>query len=73
MGIESDQEVVELIGTDSQFIDTISPSFEECATNSVFTQFQALECMHILLSLPSFLPSPPLTFSPPPAPFLLFS
>eukprot|EP00026_Physarum_polycephalum_P001126 Phypoly_transcript_01127.p1 GENE.Phypoly_transcript_01127~~Phypoly_transcript_01127.p1 ORF type:complete len:1105 (+),score=124.69 Phypoly_transcript_01127:86-3400(+) len=43
MGIETDQEVVELIGTDAQIIDAITASFEECATNSVFTRTQALE------------------------------
>ncbi len=45
MGIETDQEVVELIGTDPVILDTISASFEECATNSVFTAMQALECI----------------------------
>lgn len=45
MGIETDQEVVELIGTSGAIVDTVSASFEECATNSVFTAMQALECI----------------------------
>jgi hypothetical protein len=57
MGIESDQEVVELIGTDFQMIDAITASFEECATNSVFSRTQALECMNSYIF--PLLPSPP--------------
>lgn len=49
MGVESDQEIVELIGTSPKILEIISASFEECATNSVFTQLQALECIRFLI------------------------
>ena len=43
MGAETDQEVIQLVGTDNILIDGILPSIEECAIHKVFTQIQALE------------------------------
>ncbi len=43
MGVETDQEIIQLIGTDEMFIDGLSPSLEECAAAGIFTQAQALE------------------------------
>jgi DNA-directed RNA polymerase III subunit RPC2 len=43
MGVESDQEIVQLVG--SQYIDLLTPSLEECRSQKVhvFTQLQALD------------------------------
>ncbi len=41
MGVESDQEIVQLIG--SQFADHLSPSLEECSEKKVLTTMKALE------------------------------
>ncbi|XP_052171980.1 DNA-directed RNA polymerase III subunit 2 isoform X2 [Diospyros lotus] len=43
MGMESDQEVVQMIGRDPQYGALLLPSIEECASNDVYTQHQALE------------------------------
>ncbi len=43
MGVESDQEIVQLVGRDPQFADTFAPSLQECANEKVFTQLQALD------------------------------
>lgn len=57
MRVETDQEIVELIGTSPVVLDHISASFEECATNSVFTSMQALECIPaISFTYTNFLP-----------------
>eukprot|EP00854_Cymbomonas_tetramitiformis_P015153 gene15153-17925_t len=45
MGAESDQEVMELIGTNGNYINLFAPSIQECCNMSVFTQHQALEYM----------------------------
>jgi DNA-directed RNA polymerase beta subunit len=45
MGMESDQEVVQMIGTDPAMTDRLGPSIEECCKLSVFTQQQALDFM----------------------------
>jgi DNA-directed RNA polymerase beta subunit len=45
MGVESDQEVVQMIGTDPQSTDLLAPSIQECCQLSIFTQQQALEYM----------------------------
>lgn len=43
MGIQSDQEIVSLIGCDSSIADRLSLSLEECAHLNIFTQEQALQ------------------------------
>ncbi|XP_058743798.1 DNA-directed RNA polymerase III subunit 2-like [Vicia villosa] len=43
MGMESDQEVVQLIGRDPRYSLLILPSIEQCTQSGVFTQAQALE------------------------------
>ncbi|XP_043266534.1 DNA-directed RNA polymerase III subunit RPC2 [Venturia canescens] len=43
MGIVSDQEIVQLIGTEEDYMKKFSPSLEECHTLSVFAQNQALK------------------------------
>lgn len=43
MGLESDQEVVQLVGSEDAYIDGIAPSLHEASQNSVWTQEQALE------------------------------
>lgn len=43
MGVESDQEIIQLIGTDTLYIDALSPSLQECSTLGVFNQSQALD------------------------------
>ncbi|GMP84449.1 hypothetical protein CsSME_00037977 [Camellia sinensis var. sinensis] len=43
MGMESDQEVVQMLGRDPRFGALLLPSIEECASNDVYTQHQALE------------------------------
>lgn len=43
MGIESDQEMVQLIGTEDIVLQTLVPSIEECHRLNVFTQQQAIK------------------------------
>lgn len=43
MGMESDQEVVQMLGRDPRYGALLLPSIEECASNNVYTQLQALE------------------------------
>ncbi|KAF1780026.1 DNA-directed RNA polymerase, subunit 2 [Phytophthora cactorum] len=43
MGVESDQEIVSLVGSESDICDAMSASFEEASDLKVFTQQQALE------------------------------
>ena len=40
MGIESDQEVVQMIGTEDKFLAALAPCLEECHRTSTFTQTQ---------------------------------
>ena len=42
MGIVSDQEIVQMIGTDDHIMTAFAPSLEECHRASVYTQNQAL-------------------------------
>ncbi|RDD37370.1 DNA-directed RNA polymerase III subunit RPC2 [Trichoplax sp. H2] len=42
MGIECDQEIIQMIGPDEKVIDALSTSIEECSNVKVFTQLQAL-------------------------------
>ena len=43
MGVITDQEIVQMIGSEEEMISIFAPSIEECANNRVFTQKQALE------------------------------
>ncbi|PIN14066.1 RNA polymerase III, second largest subunit [Handroanthus impetiginosus] len=43
MGMESDQEVVQMIGRDPRYSELLLPSIEDCVKESVHTQHQALE------------------------------
>ncbi|KAL7157927.1 hypothetical protein ABFS83_02G108700 [Erythranthe nasuta] len=42
MGMESDQEVVQMIGRDPRYSELLLPSIEDCVKESVYTQHQAL-------------------------------
>ncbi len=42
MGVQSDQEIVQLIGSEPHFIEELSLSFKECIQAEVLTQTQAL-------------------------------
>jgi DNA-directed RNA polymerase III subunit RPC2 len=43
MGIESDQEIVQWIGSDQIYIDALEPSLQECSQLKIFNQNQALD------------------------------
>eukprot|EP01098_Paradermamoeba_levis_P010664 TRINITY_DN4487_c0_g3_i2.p1 TRINITY_DN4487_c0_g3~~TRINITY_DN4487_c0_g3_i2.p1 ORF type:complete len:1132 (+),score=308.58 TRINITY_DN4487_c0_g3_i2:455-3397(+) len=43
MGIESEQEIIQLIGCEPLFVDKLAASFEECHSPGIFTRIQALE------------------------------
>ncbi|KAJ8870686.1 hypothetical protein PR048_029710 [Dryococelus australis] len=45
MGVVSDQEVVQMVGTEDKVLQRFAPSLEECHKASVFTQLQALKYM----------------------------
>jgi DNA-directed RNA polymerase III subunit RPC2 len=40
MGIESDQEIVQMIGTEEKFLAALAPCIEECHRAGVSTQTQ---------------------------------
>ena len=42
MGLESDQETLQMVGRDPGFADMLAPSLQDCSTLGVFTQDQAL-------------------------------
>ncbi|KAK1888187.1 DNA-directed RNA polymerase III subunit RPC2 [Dissostichus eleginoides] len=42
MGVESDQEIVQMIGTEEHVMASFGPSLEECQKAQIFTQTQAL-------------------------------
>ena len=42
MGIISDQEIAQMIGTDDRTMTAFDPSLEECHRAEIFTQLQAL-------------------------------
>ena len=52
MGVESDQEIVQLVGSD--LLDLLLPSLEECVALKIFTRQQALE--HLGLKIRSSRP-----------------
>ncbi|KAG7279008.1 hypothetical protein CRUP_001949 [Coryphaenoides rupestris] len=43
MGVQSDQEIVQMIGTEEHVVANFSPSLEECQKAQIFTQTQALK------------------------------
>ncbi|GMN19792.1 hypothetical protein TIFTF001_039892 [Ficus carica] len=43
MGMESDQEVIQMLGRDPRYGALLMPSLEECAKEGIYTQEQALE------------------------------
>lgn len=43
MGVVSDQEIVQLVGSNETILSSFAPSLEECANLKVFTQMQALQ------------------------------
>lgn len=43
MGVISDQEIVQLIGSEEAILSVFAPSLEECANLKIFTQLQALD------------------------------
>ncbi|KAF0305075.1 DNA-directed RNA polymerase III subunit RPC2 [Amphibalanus amphitrite] len=45
MGIESDQEIVQMVGTESSIMTSLASTMEECHRAQVFTQMQALKFM----------------------------
>jgi len=49
MGIVSDQEIVQMIGTDDDIMASFYPSLEECRSKSIDTQQQALRYFAIAL------------------------
>lgn len=40
MGVESDQEIVQMIGTEENVMASFGPSLEECQKAQIFTQTQ---------------------------------
>ncbi|XP_061953500.1 DNA-directed RNA polymerase III subunit 2 [Populus nigra] len=49
MGMESDQEVVQMVGRDPRYSALLLPSIEECASHGVYTQQQALEYLEAMV------------------------
>ncbi|KAH9624107.1 hypothetical protein KSS87_020572 [Heliosperma pusillum] len=54
MGMESDQEVVQMIGRDPRYSMLLMPSIEECASCGVDTQRQALEFLEKKVKKPQY-------------------
>nr|GEU77362.1 DNA-directed RNA polymerase III subunit 2 [Tanacetum cinerariifolium] len=51
MGMESDQEVVHMLGRDPIYATLLMPSIEECSKHGIYTQYQALEFLEKKVSL----------------------
>lgn len=43
MGVESDQEIVQMIGTEEHVMAAFGPSLEECQKAQIFTQMQVCD------------------------------
>lgn len=43
MGVESDQEIVQMIGTEEHVMASFAPSLEECQKAQIFTQTQVAQ------------------------------
>ncbi|KAL9643773.1 hypothetical protein ABK040_016075 [Willaertia magna] len=54
MGLESDQEIIQLIGTERKYLEILGPSFEECIKENVYTSEQAIEWMAKYLKMADF-------------------
>jgi DNA-directed RNA polymerase III subunit RPC2 len=52
LGVASDQQVVQLIGSDTEYLRAFAPSLEECAQLGIFTPHQALEYIGPRVRLP---------------------
>ncbi|RLN27867.1 DNA-directed RNA polymerase III subunit 2 [Panicum miliaceum] len=52
MGMESDQEVVQMVGRDPRYGDLLFPSIQECASERIYTQQQALQYMDEKVTYP---------------------
>lgn len=46
MGVESDQEIVQMIGTEEHVMASFAPSLEECQKAQIFTQTQVIPLHH---------------------------
>lgn len=52
MGVESDQEIVQMIGTEEHVMASFAPSLEECQKAQIFTQTQVAQvsmCTRVFL------------------------
>lgn len=49
MGVESDQEIVQMIGTEEHVMAAFAPSLEECQKAQIFTQTQVHTHTHSLI------------------------
>ena len=54
MGVTSDQEIVQMVGTDDNIMTAFSASLEECNKAAVFTQLQALKYMSTRMKIKRF-------------------
>lgn len=54
MGVVSDQEIVQMVGTDDAIMTAFAASLEECNRASIFTQMQALKFMAAKLKVRIF-------------------
>lgn len=50
MGVESDQEIVQMIGTEEHVMASFAPSLEECQKAQIFTQTQVPSAQYKKLS-----------------------
>uniref|UniRef100_A0A2P2MN96 DNA-directed RNA polymerase n=1 Tax=Rhizophora mucronata TaxID=61149 RepID=A0A2P2MN96_RHIMU len=58
MGMESDQEVVQMVGRDPQYSAMLLPSIEECASHEIYTQQQALDYLEAQVKRSSYAGAP---------------
>lgn len=54
MGMESDQEVVMMVGRDPRFSALLLPSIEECMSNNIYTRQQALDYLETKVKRTSY-------------------
>ncbi len=54
MGVTSDQEIVQMVGTDDNIMTSFSPSLEECHQAAVYTQMQALKYISARMKVKRF-------------------
>lgn len=57
MGIVSDQEIIQLIGTDDDTLRKFAPTLEECHNHNINTQDQALKYLGSKLVAKRYVPS----------------